>query len=181
MNSNTQKIVITGGPGTGKTTLIDHFDTKGYEVMEEVSRDVILEARKEGIEQLFLVKPLLFSEKLLHSRLAQFKSTFKEEAFVLFDRGMPDVTAYMDYLGTTYPSHFDETCQNHRYDLIFLLPPWEAIYTQDNERYESFEQAELIYQCLLDGYQKYGYDVIEVPVGTIAERCQYIIDRCSTI
>ena len=36
----TQKIALIGGPGTGKTTLIDALKTKGYGCMEEISRQI---------------------------------------------------------------------------------------------------------------------------------------------
>ena len=62
---NTKRIVITGGPGSGKTTLINHIEQLGYPTMHEVSREIINEARKEGIDQLFLTDPMLFSQKLL--------------------------------------------------------------------------------------------------------------------
>ncbi|NND88026.1 MAG: ATP-binding protein [Flavobacteriaceae bacterium] len=173
----TQRIVITGGPGTGKTTLINALESEGYHIMPEISRDVILEAQKEGIEQLFLAKPLLFSEKLLEGRLSQYKEA-PSNSMVLYDRGMPDVNAYMDYLGTPYPTHFDHTCREHRYDQVFILPPWKEIYVQDNERYESFDQAQRIYQYLIKGYEKYGYEPSEVPIDTVDIRLQFIKDRC---
>jgi predicted ATPase len=56
----TQKIALIGGPGTGKTTLINALKTKGYNCMEEISRQITLEAQEKGIEQLFLEDPLLF-------------------------------------------------------------------------------------------------------------------------
>jgi predicted ATPase len=58
--------------------------------------------------------------------------------------------------------------------MVFLLPPWKEIYKQDNERYESFEEAEKIYHCLLEGYKKYRYEVIEIPFGTLASRMEFI-------
>jgi predicted ATPase len=88
---------------------------------------------------------------------------------------MPDVTAYMDFVNTHYPENFSETCLEHKYDEVFVLPPWEEIYKQDNERYESFEQAEKIFHFLKNGYENYGYKIYEVPVGTIKERAQSII------
>jgi len=175
---NQKRIVITGGPGSGKTTLIEHLEIEGHTVMHEISRTVIKAAQKEGIEQLFLEDPMLFSEKLLEGRLKQFEeASSMEEPIIFYDRGMPDVTAYMDYIGSSYADSFDQPCVEFKYDTVFLLPPWEGIYLQDDERYESFDQAVLIYQFLLRGYQKYGYNIIEVPTGTIDERVHFILQH----
>ena len=178
----TKRIVVSGGPGSGKTTLINHLESEGYTCMHEISRDVIIEAQKEGIEQLFLENPMLFSKKLLEGRLNQFKDAESHTNQITFyDRGMPDVTAYMDYIDSHYPVNFSDICNINRYDLAFLLPPWEAIYKQDNERYESFDQAETVYQFLVKGYQKYGYQVIEVPTGTIEDRTAYILEHIKSL
>lgn len=174
---NTKRIVITGGPGSGKTTLIHHIESLGHACKHEVSREVINEARKDGIDQLFLTDPLLFSQKLLESRLAQFEEAQHIDApFVFYDRGTPDVTAYMDFIGSSYTPEFEAPCFKYIYDIVFLLPPWEAIYTKDNERYETFKQAQIIYKSLIEGYQKYGYKGIEVPTGTIEERARFIFN-----
>lgn len=172
-----KKIVITGGPGSGKTALIEFMENQGHAVKHEISRDIILEAQKQGIDQLFLKDPLLFSKKILDGRLKQFKEGESCSSEVLFyDRGMPDVTAYMDFSATKYPEIFTTTCSTYRYDKIFVLPPWKAIYQQDNERYESFAQAEKIFHFLKKGYKKFGYEVQEVPVGSIKDRVRYILD-----
>jgi len=57
--------VITGGPGSGKTTLVKELEAKGFACLHEISRQIILEAQQQGIDQLFLEDPLLFSRKLL--------------------------------------------------------------------------------------------------------------------
>ncbi len=178
---HTKRIVITGGPGSGKTALIKFLEQEGYFVMHEISRDVTREAQEQGIDQLFLEQPLLFSEKLLEGRLKQFHQGEEcTSATLFYDRGMPDVTAYMDFAEITYPDSFSAPCLKHKYDAIFVLPPWEDIYQQDNERYESFEQAEKIFDYLKKGYEEYGYHVHEVPVGTIKDRVQYILDKLKT-
>ncbi len=174
----TKRIVITGGPGSGKTSLIDHLKSLGHDVLPEISREIILQAQQEGIEQLFLEQPLLFSERLLEGRLQQF---MQGEGFtnkpLFYDRGIPDVPAYMHYLGTPYPTHFDTTCKIHRYDAVFLLPPWEAIYEQDNERYESYEQAEKLFHYLHKAYEGYGYTVDHVPTGSLEYRSEHILHK----
>jgi predicted ATPase len=171
-------VVIIGGPGTGKTTIIDSLLAKGFCCYPEISREVTLEAKKQGIEQLFLENPLLFSELLLEGRKKQFYNAQNEPHDIVFlDRGIPDVLAYMHYIGDSYPSFFDLACREHIYTKIFLLPPWEEIYESDNERYENFEQATLIYNHLTETYQKYGYHLIEVPKGTVEERISFILNQ----
>ncbi|MBT8318809.1 MAG: ATP-binding protein [Gramella sp.] len=173
-----RKIVITGGPGTGKSSIIHNLEDKGEKCLHEISRQVTLEAQKEGIDQLFLEKPLLFSEKLLQGRLNQYHEAKAFDADHIFiDRGLPDVVAYMDYFDTTYPQVFHDTCSQHRYDLIFILPPWEEIYTSDNERYESFEEALKISSYLYSTYRRYGYHPIEVPKLSVEKRTNFILDK----
>lgn len=174
---DTKRIVITGGPGSGKTALINFLENEGHHVMHEISREVIQQAQKEGIEQLFLEDSMLFSQKLMDGRLKQFKAGDLCEVPILFyDRGMPDVTAYLDYVNEMYPLEFEQNCRSHRYDYVFVLPPWKEIYKQDNERYESYEEAEKIFQFLKSGYENYGYLIHEVPMGAVKNRVQHILE-----
>ncbi|WP_204345683.1 AAA family ATPase [Psychroserpens algicola] len=173
----TQRIVITGGPGTGKSSIINELISRGYTCLEEVSRQVTLEARKDGVDQLFLTKPLLFSELLLEARIQQYKdASSSTEPVVFLDRGLPDVLAYMNFVKTDYPAHFTETCEQHKYDQVFILAPWQEIFVSDSERYENFEQAVEIHHSLIDTYNRFGYDLIDVPFASISSRADFIID-----
>jgi predicted ATPase len=170
-------IVIIGGPGSGKTTIIDALSEKGYCCYPEISRQVTIDAKKEGINQLFLTNPILFSQKLLEGRINQYKSALLEPAEVVFlDRGIPDVLAYMKFLGDAYPDDFDLAGAQHKYSQVLVLPPWEAIYVSDAERYENFEQAKEIFIHLKETYQNYGYELTEVPIGTVDERVEFILN-----
>ena len=173
-----RKIVITGGPGTGKSSIIHKLEERGEKCLHEISRQVTLEAQKQGIDQLFLEQPLLFSEKLLEGRLNQFiEATEYESDHIFIDRGLPDVVAYMDYFDTQYPELFDSTCETNRYDQIFILPPWKEIYKSDNERYESYEEALKISSYLYSTYKRYGYEPIEVPKLSVEERTNFILNK----
>ena len=173
--------MITGAPGTGKSTIIYELEKMGYFCMHEISREVILEARKLGTEQLFLTEPLLFSDKLVKGRLQQYLETEKlEKELIFFDRGIPDVQAYLNYISLDYPDDFMDLGKRHRYDFVFLMPPWEEIYATDNERYESFEQSLAIHNHLQRTYKTLGYRVVEVPPGTVEKRIQYILNVIQT-
>ncbi|MBI9041344.1 ATP-binding protein [Lutibacter sp.] len=172
-----KKIVLTGGPSTGKTTVIEELLNRNFMCMTEISREVTLNARKNGVEQLFLTKPLLFSELLLEGRINQYLEAEKRNAdIVFFDRGIPDVHAYMNYISIDYPTSYIKKSKLYKYDYIFLMPPWEAIYITDSERYENFEQALAIHNHLDRTYKKLNYNVIEVPFGTVEKRADFILD-----
>ena len=174
---NTRKIVITGGPGTGKSSIINELIKREYTCFEEISRQVTLDARKDGIDQLFLTKPLLFSELLLEARTKQFIDAVAiDKDLVFLDRGLPDVLAYMDYANSDYPKHFKDICEKHVYNKVFVLAPWQEIFVSDSERYENFDQAVEIHHALLDTYERFGYKLIDVPFDSIEKRTDFIID-----
>lgn len=173
---STKKIVITGGPGTGKSSIILEFLKRGYTCLEEISREVTLKAREDGVDQLFLKNPLLFSELLLKGRKQQYDDAENHNSELVFiDRGLPDVLAYMDFIGDKYPKEFIATCKTNVYDYVFILSPWQEIFKSDNERYENFEQAVNIHHHLLDTYKKYEYNLLDVPFDTVEKRADYIL------
>lgn len=171
------KIVITGGPGTGKSTIIEELTQRGYNCMPEISREITDMARKNGIEQLFLKNPMLFSEMLLEGRENQYKIADNAATdLIFFDRGIPDVHAYMNYISIDYPPIYIEKSVKYRYNTIFITPPWQEIFITDSERYENFEQSLAIFNHLRRTYEKLNYELIEVPVGTIEFRTDFILE-----
>lgn len=177
-----KKIVITGGPGTGKSSIMQQLEAQGARCFHEISRHVTLEARKNGVEQLFLADPVYFSQKLLEGRIRQFEEADNEtDPLVYFDRGIPDVKAYLDFSKTPHPPIFLEAGWQYRYDLVFMLPLWEEIYISDNERYENYAQAVEIHHALAAHYTELGYRPIEIPVGSVAGRAAFIFEYLRTV
>ncbi|BAO76905.1 AAA family ATPase [Winogradskyella sp. PG-2] len=182
---NPKRIVITGGPATGKTAIIDDLNSKGYKCFEEVIRKLTAEAQNSGditenhSNPIALVSDsVLFNTTLINLRVDDFKSAkHLDEKLSFFDRGMPDVLAYMSYFNQDISENFIHICSKHKYDYVFILPPWKAIYKDDAERFETFKEATDIYHQLKKTYQQFGYNCIEVPFGTIEDRTQFIIEQ----
>ena len=60
--------------------------------------------------------------------------------------------------------------------MIFLLEPWEDIYTSDKIRYESFDQVITIDSYIKNTYKEFGYNPIIVPKDNIKNRVDFIIN-----
>ncbi|MDA9357099.1 ATP-binding protein [Flavobacteriaceae bacterium] len=177
-----KKILITGGPGTGKTALISKLISDGFIGFEEKSREIISSYKKKGIDQLFLTNPLLFSDLLLESRINQYLDSVKiENENVFFDRGIPDIVAYLDFKHMKYNQKYIDACENHKYDLVFILRPWKEIFVNDKQRYESFEESLEIDKFIYKTYKNLKYNIVEIPKISIKERMNFIIDKINII
>ncbi len=181
---NPQKIVITGGPGTGKTSLVNSLEEDGFYCYHEIIRDLTSQevAGRKPSEinsnpLAFVDDPYQFNKNLLTGRKKQYVSAAGSNGpFVFFDRGIPDVLAYMHYFNQLYGKEFIKACKDHRYDQVVILPPWKEIYTSDGERFESFEEACAIHDELMRTYEKFDYRPIEVPTGSVQERHSFVTD-----
>lgn len=180
-----KKITITGAPGTGKTVVIEALQNKGYHCYPEVIRTMTAKEklRDTGLEiasnpLVFVDDPMAFNQQLLSQRIAQYEHSFSlKESFCFFDRGIPDVLAYMDYFGQSYDISFIEAAEKHPYDQLFIMPPWKEIYSTDNERLETFAQAEALDECLMNTYTSLGYEPVVVPKMTIEKRVTFILEE----
>ena len=186
---NRKKIVITGGPSTGKTAVIQELERQGYHCMEEVVRKMTADKLLEEDSTAFVTNPIIsvsdplkFNLNLLEQRIAQYISAEdSNEEIVFFDRGIPDVMGYMQCFGQQYGDTFEQAGKKLRYDFVFLMPPWEDIHQVDTERFENFEESLQIDTCLASVYKNFGYDSIVVPKISVADRVNFILDRINKI
>ena len=172
-----KRIVISGGPSSGKTTIINELEQEGHYCYPEISRELIIASKAKGIDQPFLNNPEQFNKELLNARIQQFKVGKELTVNSFYDRGVHDIVGYMYYGEQEIPELFKNACTQCAYDQVFLFPPWEDIHVMDNERYESFDQAKKIYDCLHKAYTEYGYQIIEVPTGTVVQRKEFILQN----
>ena len=160
----------------------------GFYSFHEIIRSMTSAAKKEGKKEDFITNPLAFvadpyqfNQKLLQGRVAQFhRASSLKDPVVFYDRGIPDVLAYMNYFKQEFDKDFITACTTHQYDQVLILPPWKAIYTSDEERLENFEEALEIHSHLDATYKAFGYQPELVPEGTVEERTNYILSTSIT-
>ena len=138
--------------------------------MEEVSRQLIM----EGLEPWADLPS--FAEKVLEHMVRDYEAT-KRTDLVFFDRGIPDILAYLKVGGLPVEKHFDDAMRQCRYEkTVFLLPPWRDIYVQEPARWQTFEESERLYEEIRRVYTTEGYRITELPIGSVAERTNFILN-----
>jgi len=79
-SDNPKKIVLTGGPCCGKTTLIQELRKRGHRVLNEVAREVLAEGKYGKNNNYHLLQESIFSR--------QIEKEAKLEGLVFLDRGL---------------------------------------------------------------------------------------------
>ena len=169
------RIVLTGGPGAGKTSLIKALNQMGYTTFNEAARRVIQKQIELNTNKVPWDNVEGFSKLVLIEQIQDFKSG--NESFVFYDRGIPDIVGYLNHGRKKTFKELKNSCSLNRYNYVFILPPWKAIYTSDNERRENFEEAKLIYNEIKQAYLSFGYKPILVPFDSIDNRINFILNK----
>ena len=96
----------------------------------------------------------------------------------LFDRSIVDAVTGLQRLAEPVPSYCRQALASYRYARrVFLAPPWEELFAQDNERKHSFATAVTEYEALLDSYPANGYEVVVIPRLEIGERADFLEEQ----
>ena len=165
-----QRFIITGGPATGKSSVIKYFQQIGVTCFEEVSRGIIQEQNIQTSSKNFNFEEAVFQERKKHY--------FAATKLHFYDRSMLDGLAYMKLQNISIPKQMSIDLTTHRYESkVFIAPTWKKIYHQDSERLESFKEAIDIDKSLRETYHSFGYELIEIPFTTVEERVNFILSQ----
>ena len=172
------RIVLTGSPSSGKTSLLQQLQTAGYMCFEEVSREII----QESIDNNTDVNPWenlpAFSQKVFTDRLQQYQDASPGINF--YDRSLVDVLAYLSINNNEVDVHMQDAVQQNTYNLVFIARPWKDIFVNDAQRLESWEDALIVDKALSITYSNYGYKLVDLPKATVMERVDFILHYTKT-
>lgn len=166
--------VITGGPSTGKTTLLAELDKLGHRVVPEAARMVIDEGIAKGLtisqvraDELAFQRDVLKLKQKVEAALDVNKLTF-------LDRGMHDSLAYLRHYGFEIDDWVQELFKNSMYKKVFLLEPLPQ-YVKDYARTEGGGFTKKMHKLLHDAYADFGMEPIHIPPVSVEERLKIIL------
>ena len=178
MANTEHMIVVTGGPGSGKSSLIDAMAQRGFRTMPEAGRAIIRDQIRIGGKALPWADRALFAELMLGWELRSYQEALASDALVLMDRGMPDVVGYLTLCGLPVPAHFETAAKTYPYNTrVFLAPYWDAIFTQDTERKQDRQEAEATGMVMAETYGRLGYQIVELPLVGIEQRADFVAEN----
>ena len=170
--------VLTGGPGSGKTSLIEALQAKGFATAPEAGRGIIRDQMAIGGPALPWRDRALFAELMLSWELRSWQTARAEPGPVFFDRGAPDTIGYLRLCGLPVPDHVATAAEKFRYARrVFVAPPWPEIFTQDEERQQTLDEAERTFRSVTSVYAELGYELVPLPLAPVEERAHFIIDQ----
>ena len=174
------RIVITGAPGAGKTTLLLALQARGHTIAGDTARTIIQDRRSRGLSP--RPEPHAFAQETLQMDIANFDRHAATPGHVFFERGVLDALCGLDRVTPLSDGELSVWLSKYQYcPRVFVLPPWNAIYVTDAERDHTFEHAESVNTIVQEWYRRCGYQVVEVPKLTVAERCTYVLEALAGI
>ncbi len=170
------QIILSGAPGTGKTSVLNALKSLGYICMDESFREFVQEDNLEKTSQNYKESPLYFSRLLFESRKKQYHN-YQNAKITFYDRSLIDILAYLSVDGLPIPEEWESFIKEHYYNkTILYFPFWEEIYQTDQERLENIDLAKEIDLELRKTYLNLGYEILEIPKLSIPNRVQFIQD-----
>ena len=172
-NKTTNWFVITGGPSTGKTTVINLLTERGYKTTIEHARHYIDTMKEEGrtVEEIRTNKRK-FQLGVLDMQIEQ-EAELSPSETVFLDRAIPDAMAYYRFLKLEYDKILLDAMKEVAYKKIFILD--RLLFVNDYARTEDEQAQKLIHQLIIEVYQSLEFPVVFVPVISPDERVEFIL------
>lgn len=175
MKKQTNWYVITGGPGSGKTTTVNLLKDRGYITTFEHARHyldtqrlmgrTIADVRNQQRE---------FQLGVLDMQIEQ-ENQIAPDVLVFLDRAIPDALAYYRFLNLSVDEKLTNALRTVSYKKIFILDCLPIM--KDYARTEDEEAQQKIHALLIEVYESLGFPIIQVPVLKPEERVDLILNN----
>lgn len=178
MNTHDNFHIISGGPGSGKSSLLAALAAQGWKTMPEAGRAIIRDQVAIGGSALPWADRRAFAELMLGWELRSHHEAHSHDGPVFFDRGVPDGIGYLRVCGIDVPPHMHAAASQFRYNKgVFMAPPWKDIFHEDEERKQCWPEAVATFEAMVSTYEGLGYAVVLLPPASVEERTVFVLEH----
>jgi predicted ATPase len=175
VRTSTNWYVITGGPSSGKSTVIRNLKDLGYKTTAELARHYIDLQRMNGrsIDEI-RANQRQFQHKILNLQV-ELERRLDPEEQVFLDRALPDEIAYYKYFGLEPDEKLVECLKTASYRKIFIMDllPLDSDYARTEDK----QAQEDLHNLIIETYKQRHEPIVFVPVLPIKERVQFVLDH----
>ncbi|MBS3072170.1 AAA family ATPase [Candidatus Pacearchaeota archaeon] len=165
----TKKYILTGAPGSGKSSVLLELEKRGEHVIREAAEDVIKLAQAKGIEEPWINPD--FQKEILELQLKREERIPPDASRVFIDRGILDGLAYVDKENELY---WEILKQAPRYKQVFLIERLGETERTRVRREDDITAFEL--ECKVrEAYLLQKYKVHKIPADSVEERADLIL------
>lgn len=204
MNQMTKRYILTGMPGSGKTSVLQYLEGEGVSqdrldkelrwlVVQEAATEVIALEQKRGVPQPweapdFLDKIVILQkerQRICDQQMTQQGRAVNGPSIAFYDRSPFCTYALGVYLaqlkGEAFsPSHtlskeMDRCLGGGIYEKQVFFFENLGFIEFTKARQISYEEALIFEKIHIDVYQQFGFDIIFVSKGTITQRGKFVM------
>lgn len=176
-------VVITGGPGSGKTSLVTRLGSLGYATVPEAALQIIDEFNREhgvaGQVEWRQQHPAEFTRLVMKRQVTlEAACTIAEGGIGFCDRGRPDTMAYAALAGYELDSESRSLVESQRYLRVFLLDTFSHFTMRpETGRTSDRERSVRIHDLLDEAYRSLGYLPCRVPELSVRNRARLVLSE----
>ena len=174
-----KRYILTGTPGSGKTSILHELKSQGYCVVEEAATDVIAyEQRRGNLEP--HSRPD-FIDAIVHlQKQRQLEAATDSDEFQWYDRSPICTLALSRYLGYPPPASLVEELERIERERIYQRQVFfieNLGFCQPSEaRKITFEESLIFEQIHEETYLSLGYDLVKIAPEALSERVLHIME-----
>lgn len=175
------RVVLTGAPGSGKTTLIDALRDRGMQCVQEAAIDVIEALIDEmGLEE--QANWRRYNMEAFQSRVLARQKELEQSVEIgkkcFFDRSAYDGISYLSLFNDgQFPANYLDDVREHSYDVVVFVSPLDALDLRaESGRNETEEEAQRLGDEFQAMYQREGFTIVHLPPAPIEQRVDMLID-----
>lgn len=177
----TDWLLITGAPGSGKSTLVGALANLGWHTIDDPGREEFSAQLEAGISPRDArLDYMAFQQKVLTRAISKIKATPTHQT-VFFDYGVAEALAFMKIAGLAWTAPFVEAAASVQFKRVFLLEPIDLVEDNlDPIRTENYQTRLKLEKMIAEIYESLSLPPIHIPANSLEFRLAQVLALLDT-